>query len=314
MERVRLESLAPRGWPSPAVTIGNFDGVHRGHQALIDSAARWAAPEGGHTVVLTLDPHPARLLDPARAPATLTTLDQKGELLAALGVDAFVVLPFTAELARRPAEEFVRQVLVQALEAKMVVVGEDFRFGHRRRGDVAALEALGARLGFGVQAVAPVLHGGRPVSSSRVREALGRGQVEEARLLLGRPFFVDGRVVVGERRGRTLGFPTANLETPNETLPLEGVYAARCRVPSGRWVKAVVNIGRRPTFGGGTVSVEAHLIDFDGDLYGADLRTEFAERLREERRFEGPEPLVAQIREDVSRARAVVADSPGKGV
>jgi riboflavin kinase/FMN adenylyltransferase len=120
--------------------------------------------------------------------------------------------------------------------------------------------------------------------------------------------------VVGERRGRTLGFPTANLETPNETLPLEGVYAARCRVPSGRWVKAVVNIGRRPTFGGGTVSVEAHLIDFDGDLYGADLRTEFAERLREERRFEGPEPLVAQIREDVSRARAAVADSPGKGV
>jgi riboflavin kinase/FMN adenylyltransferase len=296
------------------VTIGNFDGVHRGHVALIDSAARWAEPEGGHTVVLTLDPHPARLLDPARAPATLTTLDQKGELLAALGVDAFVVLPFTAELARRPAEEFVRQVLVRALEARMVVVGEDFRFGHRRRGDVAALESLGAQLGFGVRAVAPVVHGGRPVSSSRVREALARGQVEEARLLLGRPFFIDGRVVEGERRGRTLGFPTANLETPNETLPQGGVYAARCRVPSGRWVPAVVNIGRRPTFGGGAVSVEAHLIDFDADLYGADLRTEFAERLREERRFEGPEPLVAQIHEDVSRARAAMADSPGKGV
>jgi riboflavin kinase/FMN adenylyltransferase len=314
MERVRLESLAPRGWPSPAVTIGNFDGVHLGHQALIDSAARWAEPERGHTVVLTLDPHPARLLDPARAPATLTTLDQKGELLAALGVDAFVVLPFTAALARRPPEEFVREVLVEALEAKRVVVGEDFRFGHQRRGDVTALEALGARLGFGVQSVAPVVHGGRPVSSSRVREALARGQVEEARGLLGRPFFIDGRVVEGERRGRTLGFPTANLETPNETLPREGVYAARCRVPSGHWAGAVVNIGRRPTFGGDTVSVEAHLIDFDADLYGIDLRTEFVEHLREERRFDGPEALVAQIRQDVWRARGAVADSPGKGV
>jgi riboflavin kinase/FMN adenylyltransferase len=314
MERVRLESLAPRGWPSPAVTIGNFDGVHRGHQALVDSAARWARTEGGHTVVLTLDPHPARLLDPARAPGTLTTLDQKAELLADLGVDAFAVLPFTAELARRPAEEFVRQVLVGALEAKRVVVGQDFRFGHRRGGDVATLEMLGARLGFGVEAVAPVLHRERPVSSSRVREALARGQVEEARVLLGRPFFVDGRVVEGARRGRTLGFPTANLETPNETLPQEGVYAARCRVPSGRWVNAVVNIGRRPTFGGDTVSVEAHLIDFDADLYGADLRTEFAERLREERRFDGPAALVAQIREDVSRARDAMANSSGKGV
>jgi riboflavin kinase/FMN adenylyltransferase len=314
MERVRLESLAPRGWPSPAVTIGNFDGVHLGHQALVDAAARWAEFEGGHTVVLTLDPHPARLLDPARAPATLTTLDQKAELLDALGVDAFVVLPFTAELARRPAEDFVREVLVEALEARRVVVGENFRFGHQRLGDPAALEALGARLGFGVQAVSPVLHRGRPVSSSRVREALGRGRVEEARVLLGRPFFVDGRVVEGERRGRTLGFPTANLEIANETLPREGVYAARCRVPSGRWAGAVVNIGRRPTFGGDTVSVEAHLIDFDADLYGADLRTEFVGHLREERRFDGPEALVAQIRQDVWRARGAVADSSGKGV
>jgi len=314
MERVRLESLVPRGWPPAAVTIGNFDGVHRGHEALIESAARWARSAGGRTVVLTLDPHPARLLDPPHAPATLTTLDQKEELLAALGVDAFVVLPFTAELARRPAEEFARLVLAETLEARMVVVGEDFRFGHQRGGDVVALEALGRPLGFGVQAVAPVLFGGRPVSSSRVREALALGAVEEARGLLGRRFFVDGTVVEGERRGRTLGFPTANLETPNEALPLRGVYAAGCRVASGEWVPAVVNIGRRPTFGGRVVSVEAHLIDFERDLYGTDLRIEFVARLREEQRFEGPEALVAQIREDVLRARAVMADSAGKGV
>jgi riboflavin kinase/FMN adenylyltransferase len=314
MERVRLQSLTPQGWPSPAVTIGNFDGVHRGHQALIQAAARRAGEQGGRTVVLTLDPHPARLLDPEGAPATLTTLDQKSELLGGLGVDVFVVLPFTAELARLSGEEFVGGVLVEALGARSVVVGEDFRFGHRRRGDVSLLEELGGRHGFGVEALPPVLHEGLPVSSSRVRDVLARGQVEEARALLGRSFFIDGRVVEGERRGRTLGFPTANLATPNETLPLGGVYAARCRVPRGRWVPAVVNIGRRPTFGGNGVSVEAHLLDFEADLYGAELRIEFVGRLREERRFDGPEALVAQIGEDVSRARALVAEAPGKGV
>ncbi len=314
MERVRLQSLTPQGWPSPAVTIGNFDGVHRGHQALIRAAARRAGEQGGRTVVLTFDPHPARLLDPEGAPATLTTLDQKGELLGGLGVDVFVVLPFTPELARLPAEGFVGGVLVEALGAQSVVVGEDFRFGHRRRGDVPRLEELGGRHGFEVEALPPVLHEGLPVSSSRVREVLARGQVEEARALLGRSFFIDGRVVEGERRGRTLGFPTANLATPNETLPLGGVYAARCRVPPGRWIPAVVNIGRRPTFGGGGVSVEAHLLDFEADLYGAELRIEFVGRLREERRFDGPEALVAQIGEDVSRARALVAEAPGKGV
>jgi riboflavin kinase/FMN adenylyltransferase len=314
MNQVRLESLAPREWPSPAVTIGNFDGVHRGHRTLIDAAARWAEAERGTVVVLTLDPHPARLLDPERAPTTLTTVEQKGELLAALGVDVFAVLPFTAALAERSAEDFVRRVLVQALGARRVVIGEDFRFGHRREGDVGRLRALGEEHGFGVEALAPVVHEGRPISSSRVREALARGEVAEARALLGRAFFLDGKVVAGERRGRTLGFPTANLDTPNETLPRVGVYAARCRVPSADWIPAVVNIGRRPTFGGGGVSVEAHLIDHDADLYGADLRTEFVARLRDERRFDGPGELVAQIGEDVARARTLVADRPPEGV
>jgi riboflavin kinase/FMN adenylyltransferase len=314
MERVRLESLTARGWSSPGVSIGNFDGVHRGHQALVAATARWARSRGGTVVALTFDPHPTRLLDPQRGPATLSTLAQKEELLGRLGVERLAVLPFTEALARLPPEEFARTVLAGALEAKRVVVGEDFRFGQGRRGDVKTLGALGKTLGFEVEAVPAVLHGDRPVSSSRVRAALREGDVEEAWSLLGHPFFVDGTVVEGERRGRQLGFPTANLQTENEILPSHGVYAARCRLPSGEWFPAVANFGRRPTFGGSLPSAEAHLIDFDQELYGARLRLEFQARLRDERRFPGPAALVAQIGRDVARARAVVADPSTKGV
>ncbi|MCG6922030.1 MAG: bifunctional riboflavin kinase/FAD synthetase [Acidobacteria bacterium] len=314
MNRVRLDSLSARGWPSPAVTIGNFDGVHRGHAALVMAAAAWARPRNGRIVALTFDPHPARQIDPERAPATLSTLEQKEELLARLGVETLAVLPFTEALANESAERFAREVVAGCLEARRVVVGEDFRFGHERRGDVELLRALGADLGFELEPVPPVLHDGRPVSSSRVREALARGDVQEAWALLGRPHFIDGTVVEGERRGRRLGIPTVNLETANETLPARGVYATRCRLPSGEWVPAVANFGRRPTFGGSLPSVEAHLIDFDDDLYGATLRLEFQARVRNERRFPGPDALVAQIRDDIARARALVVDPGRKGV
>jgi riboflavin kinase/FMN adenylyltransferase len=314
MVQVRLDSLTARGWPSPAVTVGNFDGVHRGHEALVAASAQWARSERGTLVALTFDPHPARVLDPQRAPAALTTLAQKEELLGGLGVERLAVLPFTEELARQPPEHFASTVLAGALEAKRVVVGEDFRFGQGRRGDVEALRALGAQFGFEVEAVPALLHGDRAVSSSRVRAALRQGDVEEAWTLLGHPFFVDGIVVEGERRGRQLGFPTANLETENEILPSRGVYAARCGLSTGEWVPAVANFGRRPTFGGTLPSVEAHLIDFDRELYGAGLRLEFRARLRDEQRFPGPEALVAQIGRDVERARTLVADPREKGV
>jgi riboflavin kinase/FMN adenylyltransferase len=314
MEQVRLESLTARGWPSPAVTIGNFDGVHRGHEALVAAAARWARSPGGTIVALTFDPHPARLLDPQRAPATLTTLAQKEELLGRLGVERLAVLPFTEELARQPPEDFASTVLAGALGAERVVVGEDCRFGQERRGNVETLRALGKSLGFEVETVPAVLHRDRPVSSSRVRAALREGDVGEAWALLGHPFFVDGTVVEGERRGRQLGFPTANLETENEIVPARGVYAVRCGLPADEWVPGVANVGRRPTFGGTLLSVEAHLIDFDRDLYGAGLRLEFQARLRDEQRFPGPEALVAQIGKDVERARGLVADPRTKGV
>ncbi len=313
MDRAWTSRLSPLGWPSPAVTVGNFDGVHRGHQALVSAVVARAKETGGVSVVLTFDPHPARILGPGRAPAALTTLAQKEELLARLGVDRLAVLPFDAEVARLPPAQFAREVLQGALGARHVVVGEAFRFGHRREGDARALEALGEALGFTVRPLPPVLEQGSPVSSSRVRDALARGDVRTARDLLGRPYFVDATVVRGDGRGRTIGVPTANLEPENQILPARGVYAARCRVPAGHWHPAVVNLGHRPTFGGEHVTVEAHLIDFDGDLYGARLRLAFHERLRGELRFDGAPALVARILEDVALARALFSGSDDEG-
>ena len=203
-------------------------------------------------------------------------------------------------------------MLQQAIGARHVVVGESFRFGHGREGDPRRLEALGASLGFAVEVVPPLLEAGFPISSSRVREALERGDVGEARKLLGRDYFVDGEVVRGDGRGRTIGVPTANLAPEEQILPAHGVYAARCRVGADAWHPAAVNVGERPTFGGGRVTLEAHLLDFDGDLYGARLRVAFHERLRGEQRFESKQALVAQIQRDIAAVRARLPP-PGGG-
>ncbi len=308
MEVVRLDSLEPRGWPEPALAVGNFDGVHRGHQALVALAVRDARASNGTSVVLTFDPHPSRVLSPDRAPASLMTLDQKAEILAGLGVDRLAVLPFTVELSRREPEEFARDVLQHALGARVVVVGSSFRFGRGRSGDLATLRRLGEALGFRVHGQRPVIARGGPISSTRIREALSRGDVEAARDFLGRRFFVDGTVVKGEGRGRQIGIPTANLDVVNETIPGGGVYACWCRVreDDAPTRPAAVNIGRRPTFGGGVVTVEAHVLDYEGDLYGRGLHVEFEQRLREESRFPNAEALVAQIRRDIADARRVL--------
>jgi len=236
------------------------------------------------------------------------TLQQKVEVLQELGLDCVAVLPFTSALAHRTAEEFARDVVQLALGARVVVVGANFRFGRHRSGDVALLGELGRKLGFVVKGLSPVLHEGTAVSSTRIREALARGEVENARGMLGRPFFVEGRVVQGDGRGRSLGIPTANLSPSNETLPRNGVYAGRCSLPEagGPALAAVVNIGRKPTFGGTETTLEAHLLDFEGDLYGQRLRVAFEGRLREERRFSTPEDLVAQIRRDTAHARRLL--------
>ena len=311
MEVVRLEPLptVPRDARPAVVTIGNFDGVHRGHQALVKAARDRAALRHEVCLALTFDPHPAAVLNPQRPPRCLMTVSQKAELLCALGIDVLAVLPFTHALASLTPGDFAAVILSGALGARAVVVGEGFRFGKSRAGDVAKLQGLGRDLGFDVVAVPAVLQDGGRVSSTRVRESLLAGDVTAAAALLGRPYFVEGKVVRGDGRGRTLGIPTANRAVENEILPKEGVYAAEVALSAGELPRpAVVNLGRRPTFGGGgPTTTEAHLLDFNDDLYDQRLRVSFVARLRDERAFSGPEALRAQIQEDVRAARRVLA-------
>jgi len=314
MERLRLGSGSAAVGVRAAVAIGNFDGVHRGHQALVAAAVARARETGGAAIVLTFDPHPARVLRPEAAPEALTTVAQKEELVAALGVSRLVALEFDTQLAALAPEAFAREVLAATLGARHVVVGESFRFGRARRGDARTLDELGRAHGFDVQVVPPVLHGGRPISSSRVRELLRAGQVQDAAELLGRPYALDGVVVRGEGRGRTLGIPTANLEPGDQLLPARGVYAARALVGGASWHTAVVNVGERPTFGGSGLVVEAHLVDFGGDLYDAALRLAFLARLRGEERFASAEALVERIRGDVRAARELLPPPAGRKV
>ena len=297
---------ARRGAPT-ALAIGNFDGVHRGHRHLIDRVKDAARALGGESVALTFDPHPTRVLAPDRASPLVVGLDRKLELLAETGVDATVVQRFDLSFASQSPLEFAEHVVL-GLRAREVFVGEDFRFGRNREGNGATLVALGAQLGFRAHVVTPLEEGAIPVSSSRVRRALADGDLGLAKLLLGRDYDLDGLVITGHRRGRTLGFPTANLATECEALPRDGVYAVRASVLGLDGPKdhpAVMNLGSRPTFRAGR-SLEAHLLDADVDLYGRTLRVTFAARLRDERRFDGIDALRAQITADVAAARAAL--------
>jgi riboflavin kinase/FMN adenylyltransferase len=291
-----------------AVTIGAYDGVHVGHQFVLAEVGRRAQAAGLTTVVVTFDRHPATVVRPESAPASLTDLDQKLDLLAATGVDRTLVIPFDKQRAAETAEEFVEEVLVRALGTRLVVVGEDFHFGARRAGNVALLTALGEKYGFSVEGLS--LEGGEedPVSSTRIRQLLASGEVETASRLLGRPHQVRGTVERGDGRGGPeLGFPTANVEVPEGILlPAEGIYACWYTRPDGSRHAAAVSLGRRPTFYRSAESplLEAYLLDFDGNLYGETARVSFVARLREERRFDSVEALIAQMGADVAAARA----------
>ena len=299
----------------PAIVIGNFDGVHRGHQALIATARRLADASGGEVVALTFDPHPARLLAPALAPPLITTLERRAELLGEAGADVVVLEPFTHEFAAIQAEDFATEVLHRGFRPSYVVVGYDFSFGRGRRGDTAMLESLGSQLGFGVSIVRRVAIHGLTCSSTKVREFVLEGRVEGAEVLLGRPFEITGEVVRGAGRGRGLGFPTANIRPEAELLPKPGIYACRASIledaaggGGGSKKLAALSIGTNPTFvSAGKLSVEAYLFDHDGDLYGKRLRLEVAARLRDELRFESVDALVAQIHADVARTRELLA-------
>jgi riboflavin kinase/FMN adenylyltransferase len=287
-----------------AVALGNFDGVHIGHQALFAEARKHA-----RAVALTFQPHPGKVLQPELAPKLITLLPRKLELFEAYGLDAAVVQPFTREYARTPAVAF-EESLLDVLGAKHLVVGSDFTYGAARAGTVATLREAASQRGAQVHVVSPVTVDGVVSSSSKVREYILEGRVSAAHRLLGRPFDLDGTVVPGAGRGRGIGFPTANVDTQNELRPAPGVYAIRVRLkdePQGPWRPGAANIGVKPTFGGTVVTIEAHLLDFQGDLYGRELRVQFLERLRPEQRFASVAELVGQIKRDVEAARTVIA-------
>lgn len=294
------------------VTIGNFDGVHRGHRALIDRVRGYAAQDGRSAVVLTFDPHPVRVLAPALAPPLICERDDKATLLDAAGVDVLLRQRFDRTFASLSPEAFVRSVLVDALRARRVIIGYDFTFGARRAGKTADLQRMGEALGFEVEVVsAQAVGDGLVASSTKVREFVLAGRMEGAAFVLGRPYHVNGVVQPGAQRGRTIGFPTANLAVHNELLPRQGVYAGWLDWGEGPR-PAVINLGTNPTFvDDGPTTVEAHVIGADGlDLYGACARLFWSARLREERKFDQIEALVAQIGADRDAAAALLADLP----
>ncbi len=297
------------------MTIGAYDGVHLGHRALLGDLSDRAAAKGLSTVVVTFDRHPAAVVRPESAPKQLTSLEQKLELLAECGIDRTLVVSFDEARADETAEEFVGEVLVDQLGARLVVVGEDFHFGHGRKGNVELLRRLGAEHGFEVVGVGLTGDGSEAVSSTRIRALIAAGDVAGAARLLGRPHEVRGQVVRGDGRGGPeLGFPTANVAVDDDiALPADGIYAGYLTRADGSVHRAAISVGRRPTFyepGTAPVLVEAYLLGFDGDLYGEAVRVSFAEHLRAEQRFDSVEALIAQMKADVEATERVLADLP----
>jgi riboflavin kinase / FMN adenylyltransferase len=296
----------PPGWGRCVVTIGVFDGVHRGHQELIQRALQRARAARLPLVLITFDPHPSEVVRPGSHPPVLTPVRRKAELVEWLGVDAFLVLPFTTELSRMPPDEFVHVVLVERLHATAVVVGENFRFGHKAAGDLELLRRLGAKFGFSTEGVGMLGDDDVTLSSTFVRSSIDAGEVGQAAQALGRPHRVDGIVVRGEGRGRQLGYPTANVHTDRHVaIPADGIYAGWAVLHNKR-LPAAISVGSNPTFAGRQRTVEAFILDFDEDIYGVELGVEFVERLRGMEKFDRIEDLVTQMGVDVERAREVL--------
>lgn len=296
------EDPRPPDWRQPVVAVGNFDGLHRGHLKIIERVCRQAGERGATPIVLTFDPHPPRVVRPDKAPPLLMTCEQKLQALGEAGILGAAIVRFTHELSQWEPETFVRTVLIEWLRASEVWVGGNFLFGRDRSGNFTLLRALGQQYGFRVEKIDPVRYKEFVVSSTRVRRLVGEGRVDEAGALLGHHYFIDGRVVAGDGRGRAIGFPTANLETENELLPPNGVYATAA-ILDGVIHASVTNIGVRPTFGGTARTVETHLFDEDADLYGRIVRLGFVQRLRDERAFADVNALRTQISADCVGAR-----------
>jgi riboflavin kinase/FMN adenylyltransferase len=316
MQRWRGLEAIPAGWGRCVATIGVFDGVHRGHQQIIARATALAAERALPTVLLTFTPHPSEVVRPGSHPPMLTTNTRKAELAEQLGVDAVIFVPFTPEFSHLSPAEFVHEALVADLHASAVVVGENFRFGHKASGDVGTLVELGRRWGFDAEGVALLGEGSRPISSTYIRSCVDAGDLDAAADALGRPHRLDGVVVRGDQRGRDLGYPTANVRAESfAAVPADGIYAGRV-VRIDEWGNtradelpriAAISVGTNPTFDGRHRSVEAYILDFDGDLYGQNLGVEFLHRLRGMVRFASIGELVVQMAADVEQTRALLA-------
>jgi riboflavin kinase/FMN adenylyltransferase len=286
------------------VTLGNFDGIHLGHQALVSQTVQEARCRHAASVVVTFDPHPLKVLAPRRAPRLILTAEDKIEMLGELGVDVVVSQNFDPTFANVRAEEFVRRSIVDRLKTKKMFVGPDLRFGHGREGNVEQLVGWGRALGFEVSVVEPILLNGVRVSSSRIRGFVEEGRVDEARASLGRYHFISGAVIEGNRRGREIGFPTANIMSRTELLPSDGIYATLFYVDAA-WLPSASSIGVNPTFGPGPRTIESYILDFDRDIYSKPIKLAFVKKIRDEKKFADIAALVAQIQDDVKTSRSV---------
>ena len=308
MEVLHFPDDARPAWlVHPVLALGNFDGLHRGHLKIVERVRRGAAEHGGTPMAMTFDPHPSRIVRPDKAPPLLMTKAQRLEALDRAGIAAVAVVRFTTELSRWDPEAFVRTVLVDWLRVSEVWVGANFLFGHDRSGNFSTLRTLGQRYGFRADKIDPVRYKEFVVSSTRVRRLVAEGRMDEAGALLGHPYYIDGTVVAGKRRGRELGFPTANLQSENELLPPNGVYATTTTI-DGVVHASLTNVGLRPTFGDTAKPIiEAYVLGFNGDLYGRPLRLGFVQRLRDERKFEDVDALRSQMEADRRRAERLFA-------
>jgi riboflavin kinase/FMN adenylyltransferase len=290
--------------PGSVVTMGNFDGIHLGHQTLIRKTVEDSKEQGYPSTVLTFEPHPLKVLAPERAPLLILSYDDKMALIQSFGVDIVIAQSFDREFASIAADDFVRRLLVDRLKVRKLWVGRDLRFGQSRRGEVNDLVRLAPDGGFQVGVLDPILLQGARISSSRIRQLIQEGRVDEVRPMMGRYHFVSGRVVTGHHRGRDLGFPTANISSPTEVIPLDGIYASLIQIKNQQWL-SVSNIGVNPTFGDGPRTIESFVLDFDSDIYGEPVKLSFVKRIREERKFVMVKDLVAQMHEDVDHAKAI---------
>ncbi|MFQ5480218.1 MAG: bifunctional riboflavin kinase/FAD synthetase [Thermodesulfobacteriota bacterium] len=306
MEVIKKESSLPDGM-TPVVTLGNFDGIHLGHQKILSTVVRRAKTLKVPSMVYTFDPHPLQVVAPDKSPPLILSLEDKIAFVESCGIDFFVLARFTRELAALHPRDFAEQVLMRRLGAREVCIGQGFSFGQGRSGDVGSLAEFGKKLGFTVRAVAPCTRGGQVVSSSRIRRLVQAGEVKKAGALLGRPFYIRGSVVEGDSRGRGLGFPTANIRPFGELIPAGGVYAGIV-IHDGARYGGIINIGSAPTFGGDgkQMRIEAHILGFNGDIYGSAISVEFIKKLREERAFSDSKALIRQIKSDRLRAEKII--------